>query len=215
VGAHELGHDPMPDPSAAGIARASSRSSGQDQQIGVIHDHRKLSGGRLRQTSLGIELGLGGELDLLLGGSAHPALEPLSCQVGLSGTQSPGARPDQDLSPQAVELLDGKRHSVRAEQAAPGRRAALVGVERGGHAAVQRIRRGQAHATDDRQSQQRRTRCAGTDGDQRGQLFLGQDVQERGGGDERCPGEVAWLQPGQVRLLDLESHRSPVSSRAG
>ena len=96
--------------------------------------------------------------------------EPLRRQVGLDGAEPPGAGPDEDLGPEPAERLDGGRDGVRAEQAAAAGRAALVGVERGGHAGVQRIRRGQLDAADDREGQQDGTARAGTDGDQPGQL---------------------------------------------
>ena len=151
----------------------------------------ELPGSRLRQAPARIAVGLGGQLGLLLARGTHPPGEPLRGQVGLRGAESPRAGPDEDLGAEPAELLDGERDGVRAEQAAALGRAALVGIERGGHAAVQRVRRGQLDATDDGQGQQHRASRAGTDGDQPGQLVLGQHVQQRRGGDQGRAGEIA------------------------
>ena len=94
----------------------------------MVHGDPKRSGGCLLQTSTAVGLGLGGELNLFLAGSTHPAGQPLSCQAGLRGPQSPGTRPDEHLSTQSAELLDRDRHRVRAEQVSAGRAAALVRV---------------------------------------------------------------------------------------
>ena len=131
------------------------------------------------------------------------------------GAEPPGAGPDEDIGPQSAEPLDGDRDGVRAEQAAPLRRAALVGVECGGHAGVQWIRRAQVDATDDGQGQQHGAPGAGTDGDQPGQLLAGQQVQQRRGGDEGCVGEIVRVQPGDVGLPGLDGDRGPVGGRAG
>ena len=97
----------------------------------MVDGDPKPSGGSLIQTSAGVGLGRGGQLNLLLAGRAHPPGEPLSCQLGLRGAESPGTRPDEHLGPGSTELLDGDRHRVRAEQASARRVAALVGVKSG------------------------------------------------------------------------------------
>jgi len=114
----------------------------------VGHGDGKLSGSCLREAPAGVELRLGGELHILLAGSAHPPREPLSCQGGLRGAQSPRAGPDANPGPQSSELLNRKRDGVRAEQAAPLSHAALVGLKSGAHTAIQRMRRGQLDMTD-------------------------------------------------------------------
>ena len=97
----------------------------------------------------------------------------------MRGAESPGARADDDLCLQTAELLYGRGHGVRTEQAPPRRRAALMGIEGGADPAIQWIRRGELHATDHGQRQQRGAPCAGTDADQPGQLILGEHVQQR------------------------------------
>ncbi len=162
----------------------------------MVHGDGELPGCCLRQAPACVGAGLGGQLDLLLARGAHPPGEPLRRQVGLRGAESPGAGPDEHLGPQSAEPLDGDRDGVRAEQAAPLGPAALVGVERGGHAGVQRIRRVQFDATDDGQGQQHGTPRAGADGDQPGQLVAGQQVEQRRGGDEGRVGEIARVAAG-------------------
>jgi hypothetical protein len=143
----------------------------------VVHGDGELSGRRLRQALAGVDVGFGGQLGPLLARSTYPPGEPLRRQLGVQGAQSPGAGPDEDLGPQPAELLDSERCGVRSEQAPPLGRAALMGIKRGRHAAVQWIRRDQADATDDGQGQQHRTPGAGADRDQPGQLLLGQEIQ--------------------------------------
>ena len=47
----------------------------------MVHGDGELSGCCLRQTPASIDLGLGGQLGLLLARSSHPPGEPLRCQV--------------------------------------------------------------------------------------------------------------------------------------
>jgi hypothetical protein len=108
------------------------------------------------------------------------------------------AGPDEDLGAEPGELLDGERDGIQVEQAAPLRRAALVVIKCGRHAAVQWIRRGQGDAADAGQGHERRTSRARTDGDQPGQLVRVQEVQQRRGGDQGCAGEIVRVQAGDV-----------------
>ena len=180
----------------------------------MVHRDSELPGRCLRQPSASVEVCVGGQLDLLRARSTHPPGQPLSCQVGLRGSESPGAGPDQDLGSQSAKLLDGDRDGVRTEQAPPLRRAALVGIEPGGHATIQWVRRCQLDATDDGQRQQHRTLGAGTDGDQAGQLVLGQHVKQPGGGDEACASQIARVQLGDVGLPCFDGDLGPVGSGA-
>ena len=79
----------------------------------------------------------------------------------------------------------------------PAGRAALVGVEGGGHAGVQRIRRGRARRD------RRRTASAGRDSPRRRRRSTspasssrGQQVEQRRGGDEGRAGEIARVAAG-------------------
>lgn len=148
------------------------------------------SGVRRRETPASVEIGLGGQLVLLRAGGAHPTAEPLRRQVGLGGAKSPGARPDDDLAPGSAEPIDGGRDGVRAEQAAAHRRPALVGVECGRHAGVERIRGGELDVADDGQRQQHGTPGRGADVDQPDQLIPSHEVEQRRGGDEARAGEI-------------------------
>ena len=85
------------------------------------------------------------KLRVLIARSSHPPREPRCGEVGLRGAESPGARPLYDLHPCSAELLGGHDGGVRAKPAV----AALVGVEGGGHATVEGIRRRQIDATGD------------------------------------------------------------------
>ena len=78
---------------------------------------------RLRQTPARVDAGLGGQLDLLLAGGAHPAGEPLRRQLGLRGAESPGAGPDENLGAQSAELprRRTRRRPGRAGAPAPSR----------------------------------------------------------------------------------------------
>ena len=178
----------------------------------MVDRDRKLSGCCLRQAAAYIDVRLGGQLDLLLTSSTHPSDEPLRRQTGLRGAEPPGAGPDDYLGPPSAELLAGPRDSVRAEQMAPLGHAALVGVKGGSDAAVQRIRRGQLDATDHRKSQQQRISRVHAHADQSSQLVLGQDVQQRRGGDQAGAGKIARMQPGDVGVLGPYRDSSPPSA---
>ena len=89
-----------------------------------------------------------------------------------------------------------------------------MGVERGGDAEVQRIRRCQLDSADDRQGQQHGTPCTGTEGDQAAQLVSGQQVEQRRGGDEGGVREIARVEPGDVGLPRLDGDRGAVRGRA-
>jgi hypothetical protein len=115
----------------------------------VVHSDRERSGRCLSQSSARIGVDVTRELGFLLARRTHPSAEPLLRKVGLQGTEAPGAGPNQHLSAQSAELLDGDGDGVRAEQPAALRRAALVGIECGGDAGVQGIGRGQDDAADD------------------------------------------------------------------
>ena len=84
------------------------------------------------------------------------------------GDHKERARPNWNMTSSGEYLKRFAETGVRPEQAAPRGDAALMGIECCGHALVQWIHRGQLHAADHRQGQQRRTPCAGADADQPG-----------------------------------------------
>ncbi len=104
-------------------------------------------------------------------------------------------------------------HGVRAEQAAAHRRPALVGVEGGGHACVERIGRASA-----RPGRRRRASAApgtrpGADVDQARQLVAGHQVEQRRGGDRPAPARSS----GRSRVMSdrLVSTTTEAPSAAG
>jgi hypothetical protein len=176
----------------------------------VVHGDCELSGRRLRQTPACVGLGLFGQLDLLLARGAHPAGEPLRRQAGVGGAEAPGTGPHEDLGPRSPEPLNGDCYGIRAEQSSALGHAALVGIERGGHPAVQWTRRGQVDATNDGQREQHGTPRAGADRDQPGQLVPGQQVQQRRGGDQVCAAQIARAQSRDVGQPRVDRDRGEV-----
>ena len=179
----------------------------------MVDDHAEFPGARLRQTPALVAVCLGGQFGLLLARGTHPPGEPLRRQPGVRGAEPPRARPNEDLGRVAGECLGGERDGVRAEQAALLRRAALMGVEGRGDAAVQWLRRGQLDAADDGQRHQYRTPRPGTDAHEPGQVLLGQHVQQRRRRDQGSTGEIARRQPRDVGLPGLDGDRGPVGGR--
>lgn len=120
----------------------------------MVHGDGELTGGCLRETPAGIGSSRGGEVSVVLASRTDPATEPLSCQLGLCGTEFPGAAPDEDVGPESAALLDGTREGVRTEQSSPVAHTALVGVESIAHAAIQAVRWGQLDVPHHRKSEQ-------------------------------------------------------------
>ena len=104
----------------------------------------KPAGPRRSQTPASVEIGVGSQPGLVLARRTDPPGEPLDGQVRLGSAEPPRARGDDDLGPGPAEPLDRGVDGVRAEQAAARGQAALVRVERGRHARVERIRRVEA-----------------------------------------------------------------------
>jgi hypothetical protein len=115
----------------------------------VVHGDLELPAACLTETPARVVVELGGQLGLLLARGPHPPAEPHRCQLGLGGTESPGARPHVHFCSEPLELIDRPRGGVRPEQATATGDSALVSVECIGHPAVQRIRRAQFDATHD------------------------------------------------------------------
>ena len=147
------------------------RSSRQDQQVGVAH-------GDARAARLAPPPDAGARRSRHRRPARAPARtrrRPTRRATPPRGRPRPapsrqGLGRTRTSAPSRAEPLDGGRDGIRAEQAAAYRHAALVGVECGRHAGVERIRRGQVDATDDGQRQQRRASGCRADVDQPGQL---------------------------------------------
>ena len=131
------------------------------------------------------------------------------------GAEPPGAGPDDHLGPRPPELRDGGGGRVRPQQAAGGGHPALVGVECGRHAGVERIRRGEVDATGDGKREQHRASGCGADAGQPRQLVAGHQVEQRGRGDEGRAGELVRVELGDVGPPRLDDDGGPVGGRAG
>ena len=62
----------------------------------MVDGDLELPGPGLRQTSMRIDVRLGGKVGLLLGRSPDPSGDPLRCQSRLRGAKLPGAGQDED-----------------------------------------------------------------------------------------------------------------------
>ncbi len=148
--------------------------------------------------------------------STAAATQPSShspTSAGLRRVQPPGRAVDSHRPPRGPEEVDRRRHGIRPEKTAPGRRASLMVVERRLEDTVSGVERFEVHSPRDGEREQRGGSRGDTCPDDGFRLLAGEHVEERRHRDERCSGEVAVTQMPDIPHARVD--RGRVTGRIG
>ncbi len=176
----------------------------------MVHRDGDGSGDHLGVPAPRVRFGGVGELRRLFASRIDPAGEPLRREIGVLGTESPGARSRDDLESSPFEGGCRGADSVGAEETSAGGTAPLVRVERVHHQLVEGVSGGQLDLAHDAERDENRAAGCGTAGDEPVELVGGEHVEQRGGSDQGDAGQVARIQPGDVVEPGLDGDRGPV-----